>query len=62
MHEIMKRIDGDGFIKAYQELAGEVKKKKEREMHATQEEVERCEYINHLLRIIEEIDFSIAAC
>ena len=62
MHEIAKRIDGERFIKAYQDLSGEVKKKKEKEIYAAQAEVESCEYINHLTRIIEEIDFSIAAC
>lgn len=31
-------------------------------MQEAQAEVESCEYINHLARIIEEIDFSIAAC
>ena len=31
-------------------------------MRVTQSERETCEYINHLGRIIEEIDYSIAAC
>ena len=33
-------MDGEGFIKAYQDLAGEVKKKKEREMQAAKAEAE----------------------
>jgi hypothetical protein len=55
-------MDSEEFLRSYQQLATEVKKKKEREIKSTMEEVERCEYINHLARIIEEIDYSVAAC